>query len=274
MSSEAFIEQGLRSLGFSVTRIAESRNKSPDFLVKDPVHTYLVELKDKFPDAAKLEQRNEVLSRGQTYEEQQSTGYNNAVSAVIRDALKQLAAFKGETVHFKLIWLHARGRKPDIQLDQFRATLYGSVDIVDLAEIVGVEASTVARPCFYFSFSEFYRFRYILDGAIIATDKKALFCLNSLSPRYQGLRHSKLKLIFEHGICDPKELEGDGRAYIADCEGSRRDKQRILKYIQRKYNRPKLIDLTMQDYSAEVLVSQDRYHHFPARCGCYHPHRP
>jgi len=253
MSTEGFVERGLRSMGFDVRRIAVGATKKPDFLVRDGMHTYLIEVKDKFPDRKKLRRRKEVLLKGEVYDEHESTGYRNAVSAMIREAADQLAAFADQRVDFRIIWLHARGRHPDVQMSQFRATLYGARDIVDLGDVVG---TCTARPCLYFGFAEFFNLRDVLDGAFVSTDQMGLFCLNQLSPRYAALKTSALCRAFEPGVYDPLLKEREGEAYVADCEMSRRDKTAILKYVQGKYHRSKLIDIEMGRYSAEALVPQ------------------
>lgn len=251
MSSEDFVERGLRSLGFDVRRIEEGEKKKPDFLVSDSHHRYLVEVKDKFPDPKKLRRRKEALFRGQVYDEHEPAGYRNVVSYVIREAADQLAAFSHEPVDFRIVWLHARGRHLEVQRDQFKATLYGSVEIVDLDDMAGTVTS---RPCFYFGFSEFFNLRDVLDGAFISTDREGLFCLNALSPRYFALKGSALCGAFYPGICDPVEKEREGEAYVADCDMSRKDKAAVLRYLKGKYGRSKLLDLNMVHYSAEVVV--------------------
>ena len=124
-----------------------------------------------------------------------------------------LGSFNGESVDFRLLWLHARHRHEDVQLHQFQATLYGAVDLIDWDEGTG---SATARRCFGLTSSEFFRLKDVLDGAFISTDQRRLLCLNHLSPRFAELRRSILCQTFP-GICDPIEQEQAGTAYIADC---------------------------------------------------------
>ena len=50
MSTENFVARGLRSLGLEVRRIEVGATKTPDLLLSDTSRTYLLEIKDKFPD--------------------------------------------------------------------------------------------------------------------------------------------------------------------------------------------------------------------------------
>ena len=164
MSTEDFVARKLRSLGFEVQRIQVGTTKTPDLLLSDGTCKYLIEVKDKFPDPQRERRRADVLNRGEIWDEEKPLAYRNAISYVIRHAAAQLSTFGAEPVDFRLVWLHARDRHPDTQLIQFQATLFGSVDLIDLAEI---SDSVLAHPCFYFDFAEFFRFSDVLDLSLI-----------------------------------------------------------------------------------------------------------
>ena len=128
--------------------------------------------------------------------------------------------------------------------------MYGTVDLIDKAEI---GASVPARPCYFFTFSEFYTLKEVVDGAFVATDDKCLLCLNSYSPRFERLKNSKLYQVLP-GICDPIDLEQKGEAYIANCDMSRKNLAAVFDYVKRKYNRPGLIEFQPTHYSGEISV--------------------
>lgn len=250
MSTEGFVLRGLRSLGLSVRRVEVGADKTPDLIASDGSCTYLIEVKDKFPDPALEALRLRELGRTGAWEEEESLGYHNALSAVVRDACAQLGRFEPDAAHFRLIWLHARGRHPEARLEQFKATVAGVVDLIDTAETGG---SVEARPCYYFGFAEFFRHRDVLDGAFLSTDGKGALLLNSLSARYGALRESALCRLFP-AVRDPILQEGEGSAYIADCDVNRSDSAGVLEYLRRKYARPGLSDFRPKRYSAEALV--------------------
>ncbi len=159
----------------------------------------------------------------------------------------QLDSFQKEPIDFRLLWLHARHPYESLQLMQFEATLYGTVDLLDLAE------TPLARPCFFFTYSEFFRFREVLDGAFVASDNQGVFCLNSFSPRFEKLKNSQLCRAFR-GIRDPIDLERTGEAYVADCDVSRKDRAAVLEYVKVKYARPRLIPFEPRRHTAQISL--------------------
>jgi len=253
--TEKIVRRWLVSLGLKVQQIEEDATKTPDLLVSDGTCKYLIEIKDKLPDPEIMRQRERVLHSGEIWNEEAPLDYNKRVSEVIRKGVTQLSSFDRELVDFRLLWLHARHRYEDMQLQQFQATQYGTIDLLDLAE-----SST--RPCFFFTFSEFYRLRIERDGAFVAADDKNLLCLNIHSPRFEKLKNSQLcKLL--RGICDPIALEQTGDAYIAGCEVSRNDRAAVLEYVRNKYKRPQLIDVQPMHLSGEIDIRLPE----PARIG-------
>ena len=170
------------------------------------------------------------------------------VSSVIEEAAKQLAAFDDEPVDFRILWLQARGRHAHVQFEQFKATLYGRMNIIDL------DRDNTMRPCFFFSFSDFFRFRDVIDAAVISSNEQSQLCFNPLSPRYESFKISRLSQLLGDAVCDPPVGEAAGEAYIADFDGTRKDKDVVLELLQQKYGRPKLMYLEMGHMFSELLV--------------------
>lgn len=77
---------------------------------------------------------------------------------------------------YKVIWYHAAGKYPEVYFDQIKATLYGSTGVIVIGESIPM------KPCLYFTFSEFYRYKDSLDAAIVTYGRNAQFCLNNHSP--------------------------------------------------------------------------------------------
>jgi hypothetical protein len=253
MSTEEFVASGLRSMGFDVRRIETGPTKTPDFLITDADNRYLIEIKDKLPDSQLMREREKVLGRGGIWlKKPEPLGYTNAISSVVHGAVRQLAAFRAKPEDFRLVWLHACGPNPETQVEQFKATLFGCADLIDLDE---VDKSVPARPCFYFGDSEFYRHRDVLDGAFVSTDEyESVLYVNTFSKRARSFTASRLWTDFQPGVCNALERESKGEAYIADCEISRKDKRGILEYVQKKYSRPRLLVSELKCHSAEVVV--------------------
>jgi len=152
-------------------------------------------------------------------------------------------------VDFRIIWLLALGDKPEIKLQQFEMTLFGLSNIVDLND-----SSNTMKPCFYFSESSFHRYRNRIDATVISTLDNAKLCINNHSPNYKSFKNSKLCASFGKAVVDPIEREDKGKAYIADSDISKVNKGAILKHIQDKYGRPKLMDLNFTHYSAAMAI--------------------
>jgi predicted exporter len=174
-------------------------------------------------------------------------GSNPRLSEKARDGMKQLQEFLGENSDFRLLWLHAGGRDPEIQVEQFRATLYGTTKIVD-------RDSSHLKHCYYFSESEFFRHRALLSGAVLTTPTELQVCINTLSPRVDEFRASSLIRTFHNALLDPDHEERKGEGYVADCEHDRRNRQLILDYLQTKYGRTHLMDMQLTQATARVLI--------------------
>jgi len=128
-------------------------------------------------------------------------------------------------------------------------TLFGSVNMIDIGD-----GSNIMKPCYYFVNSSFYRYKDRIDGAVISSLNKYALCINNYSPNYNSFKRSSFCEAFKDGVIDPIEREKKDSAYIADTEIDRRNKGEVLKYVQEKYKKSKLIDLNFTGYSASVLV--------------------
>lgn len=247
--AEEFACNELFLMGFDVKKIKRSEeDERPDFIVKDASEFYLIELKSKFPEFEKIQDRNERLNRGEIVEEEAEMRYGNTLSGIIKKAASQLNSYTEEQVDYKLVWLHAQGYLPDLQYKQFEVTLYGKADIANLV-------TQKVKPCYYYIASEFFYRRTEIDGAIISTSKGSNFCLNTFSQKYSALKKSMLCAKFGSFVCDPVVEEIQGKAYnISDCDEDRRCEYRVMKFLQDKYKQRRLIRMRSYHYGAEVKI--------------------
>lgn len=236
----------LESWAFSVTPIPESASKSPDFLVERDGASFVFELKEKLDDIALLTQERKRLEAGEIVSHAEPAGRINRVSGIVRHGVDQLSSYEAPPGAFHLLWLHAAGRDPELQMEQFRATLYGMTNIFDL------DSSRSIR-CYYFHHSDFYRWREMLVGAVLSTLDHLQLCLNTVSPRLQEFRRSPLVQILTSGLLDPERLEREGSAFIADCDVDRNQPGAVLQFIQQKYKRSKLTDMNMSKFTGRML---------------------
>lgn len=238
----------LQEHGFSVSEIPERQGKkTPDLLVERDSAVFVIEIKEKDDDSNKIAEENERLAKGLLVSKSETINRTNSVSGIVSNAVEQLSEYKTSPKSMKLIWLHASGQDPELQMTQFRGSLYGLVDIIDME-------SGQNRKCYYFGFNDFFRYREILDGAILTAGSSLQVCINDLSPRANELRKSPLISTFASGVLDPAELERNDSVYIADCDLDRRDTKQVIMYLQDKYQKKWLMDLNFTQHSAAVAV--------------------
>jgi hypothetical protein len=251
VETDEALKQGCMKLldkyGF-VTRPLPSAppRRTPDFEATKESELFLFELKERVDDPESLKREREVLDRGEVAESFESMGPDGRVSEKARDGVRQLREVQHPEA-FRLLWLHAGGRDPETQVEQFRATLYGITQIFELG-------SPHLTRCYYFHESVFFRYRESLSGAVLTTPDSLQIALNTLSPRLQEFRSSALIKTFHNALLDPEKSEAEGLIYLADCPHDRREKQRILDYLEAKYEKSRLMDMQLTMATARISV--------------------
>jgi hypothetical protein len=198
MDHELNVKRFFESLGYQVEKITEIDDESPDFLISDDTWSYVSELKTKFLSSNEVEERKRVLNSGAIHNVHELIIGKNRLSGIIKKAKDQLKNYREEHI-IRIIWLLATGHLAEPQMHQFEATLYGLATVVSAS-------SRQTYDCYFFYNSDFYRFREILDGAIISTEMQAKFLLNPLSSRYEQLKNSSLPKHLGNDVVDPVEL--------------------------------------------------------------------
>jgi hypothetical protein len=244
MNYEPVVKSFFESLGYQVEKITESEEESPDFLISDDSSSYVLDLKTKFPSSEEVEERRRILDSGEIHNIQETVINKNRLSGIIRKAGEQLSRFDNENL-FRIVWLLATGHLAEPRMLQFEATLYGTTAVV---------SSIGAGDSYFFYNSDFYRYRELIDGAIVSTEKRAKLLLNPLSPRYARLKASSLPKHLGTVIVDPVELESQGKVFIVDSDVDRTDKDAVLSYLRSKYGIPDLVNLTMVYLSGTLDV--------------------
>lgn len=218
----------LEDLGFDVQQLEEREiEKTPDLLVETNRQRFLIEIKEKEDDPARAEREAAIAREGGMAERYEYWGPRNTVSRIAKEAAQQLTSWPEDQRDFCVLWLHAEGRDPESQWEQFRGTLLGTTNIIEMDQ-------DSMKECFFFHDSAFYRWRDVLDGAIVSAANEAQLWVNPLSARADGLQASELARAFGH-CHDPREYEERGEAYIADCEIDRKDTGAVKLYLQEKY---------------------------------------
>ena len=237
----------LRDHGFQVTQIAEGGQRTPDLLATCG-QRYLIEIKTKEDHPAANAERAKRLGAGEIVQSGAPFTPQNTMSRIVRDGVSQLEAHPVKERDFCLLWLLAIGSDLDAQYEQFLATLYG------LSNVVGPDSQPL-MPCYYLRDSAFFRWRDLLDGAIVGTLDTGELCINSYSQRADSLKGSSLAQVFGTAVTDPRQREAEGRGYIADCDIDRHDEKGVLRYVQTKYGRPPLMTMNLGTVIAQVSVN-------------------
>jgi len=245
--SEIEVKEFFERLGFSVTPIAEVRDqRRADLRISDSSDSYVVEVKTREGSSFEGD-----LSKHGVAESLVAHAYTNSVSGVVGDAVEQLDATRERREDYRLLWYH--GLEED-ECEQVRKTLYGIVTVIR-SGATGAES----LDCLYLTFSEFFRYPQLV-GAVLGQQHSGVLFPNVLSPACAEFRSSGLFSIFkEHdAVWDPAELEIRGDVYVADCSGTRNNRQSILSYVEEKYGMKPLIDVEPKHARVAVLVPRKK----------------
>jgi hypothetical protein len=246
MNYELIVQHFFESLGYRVDKIAVDDQEMPDFSILDETSSYVLELKTKFPSKDEVEAREKRLGSGEIHNIHESIIRKNRLSGIIKKAKNQLGRYRGKEI-LHIVWLLATGHLAEPRAHQFESTLYGSSILID-----GANKRTV--ECFFFHNSDFFRYREILDGAIVSTESVLKLLLNPLSPRYGQMKISSLSRYLREAVVDPIELEKNGKAFFVDSEIDRSDKEAILGYLREKYKSDDIVSLTMSYLSGTIKI--------------------
>ncbi|MDP1624192.1 MAG: hypothetical protein Q8L64_00330 [bacterium] len=231
----------LMSLGFIVTKIPESSQQTPDFLVSDKVSQYVIEVKDK--DNQKF---IDLIDGKNTYGKV-NLEYDNVISGIIREGVSQLDSYDSQEKVFRIIWFFIDtnffGGSLSLQIGK---TLYG------LQEIEGyrVNGEFFKTICYYFTFSEFFRNKQ-LDAVIVQSPTESILCVNDFSAQRDEFRQTRLYQSFVENnlyIIEPSK----SRCCVADNFTSldRKNSKAVADYIGKKYN---LREITAYSYNLVSL---------------------
>ena len=252
MNIEEAIGVQIKEWGFLVIKIPESNNKGekrPDFEVKVDGITYLIEVKSREDDKEEISEKRATLEQGEIYGQHKPLVRKNTVSGIIRDACEQLKNY-GSDDCFRIVWLCAIDEAQTAKFEQFKAALYGKTQMFDL------DGDGHHRPCYFYRNSDFFRYRNILDAAIVSTLSQVELCFNPFSVKNVELHTSRFAKTFKDSVCDPIKDESEGYAYIVDSDIDRKNENAVMRYLQKKYNAPKLQKIDMGWHSGSILIEK------------------
>lgn len=257
MQLSSYAKTLLQHWGIAVEDIPTSdaeQKQEADFLASFGNARVLIEEKTKEDDPIYLAKREKELASGEIHTATLPISRNETLSRLVKNASRQLQSSSDKPHDFRLMWFTATGIHAEGKYEQFMATLYGRTNILEMN-------AAHYRRCYYFRNADFFRRAEVIDGAIVAhTDGKSIsakLCLNSLSPRYEALRHSAVLQPFGTAVEDPSALEADGTAFILDCSLDRKNEAALLAYLQKKYETAPLMKFDLGYTHASILVPKN-----------------
>ena len=250
--NESLVEQLFREkFGFRIAKIPEGTSSTADFLVCDGEHSYLVELKTRYRSAEDRALREAQFEERGLAEFFRDIQRSSGVSSVISGALAQIEGSSPDASSIRLIFFLLRDFDVDERWHTILATLYGIKFVGDWSE--GGEA----KDCYYFSYSDFFRYRDRLDAVIILKESSgdAILCLNDHSPNIETLRYSRLAARFEGRTTDSPKKEADGEIWIVDGEVDRSNEQAVLAFLREKYSLSEMTMASNMGYTSATVIA-------------------
>jgi hypothetical protein len=252
---EFSVQDFLQSHGFTVSKISETDRQMPDFLVQDQNHEYIIEVKGKETDQSFMA----LLESPTPGKKELSLGYRDRLSGIIRKGVNQLDSYESGNSKFKVVWFALNTiqlekvylREGETSLPwlenivgrQLFSTLYGHVDVEGYTH----NRKFFQSGCFYFTNSEFFRYKQ-LHAVVIQSTEGLLLCVNDLSDRYHELRETRLHQLFKQKglfVAEPYRIEEEGRCLLVHGDIDRRDEGAVIAFLIQKYN---LLDLKVYNY--------------------------
>jgi hypothetical protein len=254
MEDVSVAAQVLEAWGATTESVPTSRKEESDWLAELGGCRLLIEEKTKFDDPAERQARNAALASGQVHGSTLPLRHNNRISGIVRKGAGQLSSTKKHVEHdIRVLWFTGVEFDAEAKHAQFMATLYGSTRIFELDH-------RQMKPCYFFRYSDFFRYRDQLDGAIAAylngSTVTMNLCLNPYSPNWMTLRDSPYAQQFKLGLIDPVAEEEAGDAYIADTDIPRNNEAAVLRFLEQKYGLKRAMNMDMNMASATMLMKR------------------
>jgi len=253
MSSDDISKIILECLGLRVEKLEEPGDrKEADFLAYYEDEIFIIEAKLREDDEKELCRRESVLSQGDVYVKDDALGRDNTVSGALSNARDQLISSAQVHGHDLRIVFHlSKGINAKAKCEIAADTLLGRTNIFDVV-------NNSCKPCYFFRYSDFYRYRHAFDAAIVGyvdgyAGLHANAYVNPHSPRYEKAKESEF--LIRLGRRDPVAEEAQGLAYIPDPNISVRDPGGVLNHLCAKYKNKMLQQIDFLAPEIAIRVS-------------------
>jgi len=237
-------------LGFEIEKIPEAKERTADFLLSDGANSYLVEVKTRYRSEDEIKTREAQFEESGLAELSRAIERRSSVSKLISEALTQIESTSVEISSFRVIFFLLRNFDVDERMHNILANLFGIKTVVDWG------SGNTGRDCYYFTESDFFRYRDRLDAVIVMKESngKGVLCLNDYSPNIDALRTSPLAASLAPGVRDPARMEADGQIWLADCGIDRSNENAVIQFLKEKYGlSDRTTSMPMNYVSATVI---------------------
>ena len=246
------VKKFLNQNGFDVIDIDTKEDaQAPDFDVAGKDSRYTIELKIKGDDPNEIEKDEEALMRGELVSKSIPIGPRNRLAGIIGKGVEQIVDHDPDSQTYHVVWVHSSGQDPELLNRRFHSTLFGTEKLFSLKKENVI-------TCYYFHNSAFFSWRDFLDGVILTYQNNMQLCINSLSPRSGKFRNSELSITISKGLCDPETREKKyDEVMVADCDINRKDTEKVLEFLQEKYQLDHLQTIPMQQMTGTIALSNN-----------------
>ncbi|MBE0377633.1 hypothetical protein [Pseudoalteromonas prydzensis] len=252
---EDYIIDFFKAYDLKAEKIPESTEESPDFFIALGDEKILIELKTKIDSSDLIEKREEAFEKGEVYERMAVIGRNNAISKRIRKASSQLMSQKNKlNADYCFVFLLADGQYRSEQLGVFETSLYGDKDIIHM----GDDFNKGIKKCYYYTNSDFFNNRSIIDGAFLLGGEFGRLCINSVSENYSSAIKSRFVETFRPGVLCPIEQESKGEAYLIETPIDRLDENALKNYLCDKYNLNKIVPFNWPQITVTSQIKEGK----------------
>jgi hypothetical protein len=250
---ERFARAALERHGFEVIRLdATAERKRPDFLVKDGVDKYLVEVR-RLTDP---EQQAAAFRQGEVVSVSAPVGYDERLYSKARKKRKQITSEDPTGEMFHVLWFTPSGIFHEHRevADRVGDTMYGIAEV----GLWGAGDPLPTVRCLYAKPSFFYRFREI-DAVIVASERGGLALVNEFADGYDLFVESRLGATLRgtNTLVDPKEIAEREGVYRVDPALRFSDEKALEEHLAKVIGHPTVIVLNPQHHQSMVLVPDE-----------------
>ena len=249
---EQYIHDLLTDIGFQVHKIPETNDsKTADFIISYNNISVIAELKTKKDSIEFITNEKRLLSENKYHLHVDTTESSNRFAGLVRDSVNQIKSIKnssGSYIFSVAIFLLDEPYSSD-KKEKLVNTLYGRKLILPMN-------TTKYQPCYcyYCTFSSFYNYKDVLNGAFIVYQDKMSICVNNKADNYQLFIECGFLNLFNGKLLDPNEEIKNGKAISIDEEIDRKNSQIIQKYLSDKLNVQNVVICDFPSITASTLI--------------------